>query len=318
MENMSAAAKPKYDPNFTDNVIAATGPNAHPRLKQIMPSLVRHLHDFARDVDLAVGEWAAGVEMINEAGRMSTDRRNETQLLCDVLGLESLVDEITSKLLLHSTPSATPTPTPTPSAILGPFYRADAPVLPNGSSIVSTATAGTAWYAEAAPLLAYVSGRVLSGSGSGSGRPVAGATVDVWLAGPNGLYEQQDPAQPEMNLRGRFRTDAGGRYAVRCLRPTAYPIPADGPAGRLLALLDRHPYRPAHIHFIVSAPGFRTLTTQVFDAEDGYTRDDAVFAVKRELVVRFRERGEDEDEDEEEGEGRARWELEYDFFLSEE
>ncbi|KAI1487201.1 Intradiol ring-cleavage dioxygenase [Biscogniauxia mediterranea] len=352
----AAMAKPKYDPNFTDSVIAATGPNANPRLKQIMPSLVRHLHDFAREVDLTVSEWMAGVEMtrqnlffpqINEAGRMSTDRRNETQLLCDVLGLESLVDEITSKLLLrrgnssssNNHPSA---PAPTPSAILGPFYRADAPILPNGSSIVSAAAPWSA--SSSAALLARVSGRVLSASPSppfssscptAPATPIAGATVDVWLAGPNGLYEQQDAGQPDMNLRGRFRTDARGRYALRCLRPTAYPIPDDGPAGRLLALLDRHPFRPAHIHFIVSAPGRRTLVTQVFDAEDervmvgeggGEGGGDAVFAVKRELIVRFRERdgekkdGEDGDGDgEEEGEGqKVRWELEYDFYLGEE
>ncbi|KAI0603355.1 Intradiol ring-cleavage dioxygenase [Biscogniauxia sp. FL1348] len=272
--NAAATAKPKYDPSFTDNVIAATGPNANPRLKQIMPSLVRHLHDFAREVDLTVAEWMAGVEMINEAGRMSTDRRNETQLICDVLGLESLVDEITSKLLLRRSSSNgnnTSAPTPTPTAILGPFYRADAPILPNGSSIVS---ARGPWHASssssAAGHLAHVSGRVLGACASAP--PIAGATVDVWLAGPNGLYEQQDAGQPDMNLRGRFRTDAGGRYALRCLRPTPYPIPDDGPAGRLLALLDRHPFRPAHIHFIVSAPGRRTLVTQVFDADDERVR----------------------------------------------
>ncbi|KAI1636683.1 Intradiol ring-cleavage dioxygenase [Biscogniauxia mediterranea] len=324
----AATAKPKYDTNFTDSVIAATGPNANPRLKQIMPSLVRHLHDFAREVDLTVSEWMAGVEMINEAGRMSTDRRNETQLLCDVLGLESLVDEITSKLLLRGSNNDPSAPAPTPSAILGPFYRADAPILPNGSSIVSAAAPWSA--SSSAALLARVSGRVLSAScsspfpspsspyspdssscSSRAPAPIAGATVDVWLAGPNGLYEQQDAGQPDMNLRGRFRTDARGRYALRCLRPTAYPIPDDGPAGRLLALLDRHPFRPAHIHFIVSAPGRRTLVTQVFDAEDE----------RRELVVRFRERdGEKDGEDgEEDGEGqKVRWELEYDFYLGEE
>ncbi|KAI5928680.1 Intradiol ring-cleavage dioxygenase [Camillea tinctor] len=250
---------------------------------------------------------------------MSTDRRNETQLLCDVLGLESLVDEITSKQLLlrgnsgHPSSSPSSSAAPTPSAILGPFYRADAPVLPNGSSIVSPSVP---WYAVAAPLLARVSGRVLSSSSA----PIPGATVDVWLAGPNGLYEQQDDQQPDMNLRGRFRTDDEGRYALCCLRPTAYPIPDDGPAGRLLALLDRHPFRPAHIHFIVSAAGRRTLVTQVFDAEDervtGEGQGDAVFAVKRELVVRFRERVRGGEED---GDGpKVRWELEYDFYLGEE
>ncbi|KAI1815879.1 Intradiol ring-cleavage dioxygenase [Poronia punctata] len=291
-----------YDPYFTENVIAATGPNANPRLKQIMPALVRHLHDFAREVNLTVAEWMAGVEMINEAGRMSDDKRNETQLVCDVLGLETLVDEISSKLLLRGGGGASAT---TPSAVLGPFYRADAPVLPNGGSVISPEAMNSPWFEDAKPLLAHVSGRVVSAS---TGKPVAGAFVDVWLAGPNGLYEQQDPDQPDMNLRGRFRTDDQGRYEMYALRPTAYPVPDDGPAGKLLQLLDRHPYRPAHIHFIVAADGYRPLTTQVFDREDKYTKDDAVFAVKDDLLVKFEERIGDE---------KARWTLKYDFVLGE-
>ncbi|KAI5864611.1 aromatic compound dioxygenase [Durotheca rogersii] len=302
----SGGVQPKYDAEFTDNVIAATGPNAHPRLKQIMPSLLRHLHDFAREVDLTVAEWMVGVDLINESGRMSDDKRNETAMLSDVLGLESLVDEITSKLLIsaRSGGDGSGRPQVTPSTVLGPFYRVDAPILPNGSSII-TAPQDSAWYQKAAPMLAYVSGRVTSAQ---SGRPVAGASLDVWLAGPNGLYEQQDPDVPDMNLRGRFRTDEAGRYALRCLRPTAYPIPEDGPAGRLLTLLDRQPYRPAHIHFIVEAPGHHSLTTQYFDADDPHISDDTVFAVKKELLVRFQERTGDKD---------ARWSAMCDFVLSE-
>ena len=230
---------------------------------------------------------------------MSTDRRNETQLLCDVLGLESLVDEITSQLLASSAPSDALTP----SAILGPFYRHDAPLLPNGASIVRNLTPNLPWYAKALEDSAFLHGRVLSAS---SGAPVAGALVDVWHSAPNGLYEQQDAGQAEMNLRGRFRTDEDGRYALYALRPAPYPIPDDGPAGRLLALLDRHPFRPAHVHFIVSADGHRTLTTQVFDSRDKYITDDAVFAVKEELVVDFLPR---------EGDPKARWTLEYNFVL---
>ncbi|TRX91938.1 hypothetical protein FHL15_007257 [Xylaria flabelliformis] len=292
----------KYDPHFTDSVIAATGRYANPRLKQAMPALLRHLHDFAREVDLTVAEWIAGVEMINEAGRMSTSKRNETQLICDILGLESLVDEITSKRLSRASDNDNAA---TPSAVLGPFYRADAPTLANGSSIISASAWDTPWYREAMPLLACISGQVLSAS---TRKPIPNALVDVWLAGPNGLYEQQDPDQPDMNLRGRFRTNQDGRYEMYAVRPTAYPIPFDGPAGRLLNLLDRHPYRPAHIHFIVTADGYGTLITQVFDGEDKYTSDDAVFAVKKELLVKFRERKGDE---------RAKWELTYDFLLRE-
>ncbi|KAI0835535.1 aromatic compound dioxygenase [Hypoxylon sp. FL0890] len=231
---------------------------------------------------------------------MSTDKRDETQLLCDILGLESLVDEITSKLLL----SANGLSDVTPSSVLGPFYRANAPLLPNGGSIVRAAP-DSDWYKAAEPLLAYLYGRVLSAT---TGEPVPDAIVDIWQAGPTGLYEQQDEAQPEMNLRGRFKTDSEGRYAVICLRPTAYPIPFDGPAGRLLQMLDRHPWRPAHIHFIVSGKGFRTLTTQIFDVEDGHIADDSVFAVKDELLVKFEKK---------EGDDRAHWTLEYDFSLCE-
>ncbi|KAI0115301.1 aromatic compound dioxygenase [Daldinia grandis] len=299
-ETNGAAAKAKYDPEFTDNVIAATGPKAHPRLKEIMPSLLRHLHDFARDVDLTIAELMTGIELINEAGRMSTDKRNETGLLCDILGLESLADEITSKLLLESGKSGTVTP----SAVLGPFYRSDAPLLPNGSSIIYLGP-DSSWYLQAERWLTHLSGRVLSAS---TGKPAPGAVVDIWQAGPNGLYEQQDPAQPDMNLRGRFQTDELGRYALYCVRPSAYKVAPDGPAGRLLELLDRHPYRPAHIHFVITAPGFRTLTTQVFDREDVHIKSDTVFAVKDELLVSFEPR---------EGDEKARWTVKYDFVLRE-
>ncbi|RYO88118.1 hypothetical protein DL766_000677 [Monosporascus sp. MC13-8B] len=345
--------KPKYDPRFTDRVIAATGPGAHPRLARIMPSLVRHLHDFAREVDLTVDEWAAGVELINEAGRMSDSGRNETGLLCDVLGLESLVDEITSRQQQPQSGTATP------SAILGPFYRADAPFLPLGSSILrappprpradADADADTdtaaAFYRASLPLLARVTGRVVSAR---TGLPIPGATLDVWQSGPDGRYERQDrdpspsastgsgtagEQQPPMNLRGRFRADARGRYALVCLRPTAYPVPGDGPAGRLLRLLDRHPWRPGHVHFVVAAPGHRALTTQVFDADDGRCAGDAVFAVKEELMARFRPLveggggdggGDGVDDDgmkvngaREEGEQKPKWYLEFDFSLVE-
>lgn len=243
---------------------------------------------------------------INECGQLSTDRRNETALLCDILGLESLVDEITSNQLAAPSPppfSSNADKITTSSAILGPFYRLDAPLMPNGSSIVHDLTPDLPWYEHAIANTAFVSGRVLS---STTAKPIAGAIVDVWHSAPNGLYEQQDEGQEDMNLRGRFQTDSQGRYAFYALRPTPYPIPSDGPAGRLLEMLDRHPYRPAHIHFIVSGPNHRTLTTQVFDSRDRYITNDAVFAVKDDLVVHFSPRKGDE---------RAKWTLEYDFVL---
>ena len=171
---------------------------------------------------------------MNEAGRMSDSKRNEGQLLCDVLGLESLVDEITYKL------ASTAADEPTATAILGPFYRHDAPKLDMGASIVSGL--------EGEGDRTWMHGTVTDYR---TGEPVEGAVVDVWHTAPNGLYEQQDPGQPEMNLRGRFTTGKDGKYSFYCLRPVPYPIPFDGPAGKVLQALDRHPYRPAHIHFLV-------------------------------------------------------------------
>ncbi|KAH8673904.1 catechol 1,2-dioxygenase-like protein [Xylariales sp. PMI_506] len=320
---MASPIKPQYDTNFTDAVIASTGPKANPRLAQIMPSLLRHLHDFAREVDLTIDEWTAGLEMINKAGQMSDDKRNETQIICDILGLESLVDEITSKILQRDQEGGGATATP--SAVLGPFYRPGAPLLPAGASIILPGVSA-AFRSSIAGLVARMSGRVVSAGKDPI--PIPGATIDLWQGAPNGLYEQQDPDQPDMNLRGRFVTASpNGRYELQCLRPAPYPVPDDGPAGELLALLDRHPWRPAHIHFIVSAPGYRSLTTQIFDCEDPRISDDAVFAVKDALVVSFKEveqaggaggaGGEAaEKRAGDNGQEEVKWELDFDFVLT--
>lgn len=229
---------------------------------------------------------------------MSTDQRNETQLLSDILGLESLVDSITSRQLAAKAADASSIKLAyTPSAILGPFYRSNAPILPASSSIV--APSNRLAYLSSTT---HLSGRVLTASGG----PIRSAILDIWHTAPNGMYEQQDALQPDMDLRGRFTTDGDGAYSLYCLRPVAYPIPDDGPPGLLLRSLDRHPFRPAHIHVIVSAPGFRTLTTQLFDGQDRWLSDDAVFAVKEELVVKFQPREGDED---------ARWTVAFDFVL---
>ncbi len=165
---------------------------------------------------------------------MSDNRRNEVQLLVDVLGAESLCDEITYKLASSAADE------PTATAILGPFWRKDAPKYPMDSSIVQNDMPDGDH--------AYMFGRVTDFV---TGEPIEGAELDVWHTAPNGLYEQQDPNQPDMNLRGRFTTGKDGKYSFYCLRPTSYPIPFDGAAGKLIKLLDRHPYRPGHIHFIV-------------------------------------------------------------------
>jgi len=271
MASPSTSSKPelRFDPNFTANVINATGPKASPRMRKVMASMIKHIHDFARENEITVDEWMQGVEMINEAGRMSDDKRNEGQLVCDVLGLESLVDEITFKLATEANSA------PTATAILGPFWRKDAPKLPMGETIVHGIDDGdtTIMHGTVTDYL--------------TGKPIDGAELDVWHTAPNGLYEQQDENQVDFNLRGRFTTGKDGKYNFYCLRPTSYPIPYDGPAGKLLQLLDRHPMRPAHIHFIVSAPGYKPIITQIFDRRDKHIEDDAVFAVKDSLVVDF-------------------------------
>ncbi|KAI9646375.1 hypothetical protein NHQ30_004365 [Ciborinia camelliae] len=269
-ENSNGAAPHKFDPNFTQNVIDAMGPKTSPRMREVMSCLIRHVHDFAREVELTVDEWMQGVELLNEAGRMSDNKRNEGQLVCDVIGLESLVDEITFKKAADAVDA------PTASAILGPFFRHDAPLLENESSIIQTPVDDGE--------IVYMHGIVTDHK---TKKPIVGATVDAWEASTNGLYEQQDDNQEEHNLRGKFKTDENGHYGFYCLKPTPYPVPFDGPGGKILQLLDRHPFRPAHIHLIVQHDHYKPLTTQIFDSKDEYLKNDSVFAVKDSLVVDF-------------------------------
>jgi hydroxyquinol 1,2-dioxygenase len=234
------------------------------RTRQIMTSLVRHLHDFVRDVELTEAEWFEGIRFLTDTGHASDDKRQEFILLSDTLGVSMLVDAIN-----HRHPEGA-----TESTVFGPFHREGAPLVPAGASIAGT-TAGEP---------TFVSGRVTDTEG----RPLAGALLDVWQAAPNGLYDSQDPAHDgRLNLRGRLRTDAEGRYSFQTVKPVNYPIPSDGPVGRMLRACGRHPYRPAHIHFIVSAPGHQPVTTHVFVAGDPYLDSDAVFAVKSSLITPF-------------------------------
>lgn len=252
---------------FTDTVIGAIGPKTTPRTRELMSALIRHMHDFAREVKLTTPEYLAACDFVVRIGQMSDDKRNEAILASDVFGLESLVDILDH----HSAERGAATE----SAVLGPFWRENSPLLPNGSTIVQGGKEGDS---------VLVQGRVLGVNG----RPVKDALVAVWETSPNGLYEQQDPDQPDYNLRGQFRTDENGYYAFRALRPIAYPIPFDGPAGELLQMMDRHPFRPAHIHFRVRAAGYQELVTQIFDRDDQYLDSDSVFAVKNSLVVDFK------------------------------
>jgi hydroxyquinol 1,2-dioxygenase len=244
-----------------------------------MQSLVRHLHAFASEVHLTEGEWRQGIAVLTETGAVTDDRRQEFVLWSDALGLSMLVDGIAHPQRGDATEST----------VLGPFWVEGSPLRAYGDAIFESAAGEPAW----------IYGRVLGLDG----RPVAGAQLDVWQNDANQLYGVQDDAAPEAHLRGRFLTRDDGSYAFLGVRPVPYPIPTDGPVGAMLAATGRHAWRPAHLHMIVSAPGFRTLTTHVFDADSRYLDSDAVFAVKDSLLRRFVRDGD-------------RWSLENDIVLA--
>jgi catechol 1,2-dioxygenase len=247
---------------FTEMVVKATSESTDPRMKQIMASLIRHLHGFVIDVSLTLDELVAACAFMVRAGKISDEVRDEFNLISNVLGVEVLVDMIS-----HAVGSQT--------SVLGPMYLANAPQLPAGASIVQSKPADGE--------TVFIEGHIYDAKG----RPVAGATLDVWQASTNGLYDVQDPQQPKANLRGMFTTDSSGYYSLVGLRPTAYPIPEDGPGGDLLRILGRHPMRPAHIHFIVKAPGKRPIISQLYDASCKYLANDSIFAVKDALILKF-------------------------------
>lgn len=252
--------------NITEIAIEAMSSEMEPRIKEILTSLITHLHDFARDVNLTHEEWLKGMEIMAHAGRMTDGKRNEFILLSDIIGLESLVDAISHNQQGEETESA----------VLGPFFREGAPVYPAGASISQRGEAD----GPGVLLTGYVKDL--------QGNAVTNAVIDVWETGPEGLYEQQDPNQPEFNLRGRFKTDENGYYKIKAVKPVSYPIPYDGPSGDLLQAMGRHPYRPAHIHMILQAQGYQTLVSQLYDKNDEYIDSDSVFAVKGSLLIDFK------------------------------
>ena len=247
-----------------DVVAASFDGTPDPRLRQLMTSLVRHLHAFVKDVELTEDEWNAAIGFLTETGQKCDDVRQEFVLLSDVLGISMLVETIN-----HRTGG-----TSTESTVLGPFHMVESPPRELGADI--------ALDGKGEPCL--VTGQVTGPAGE----PVAGALVDVWQANDDGFYDVQQPdLQPERNLRGLFTTDEQGRFRFRTIVPRHYPIPDDGPVGRLLAATGRHPFRPAHVHFLVTAPGFRPLTTHLFVEGSPYIDSDAVFGVKESLVREF-------------------------------
>jgi len=249
--------------SLTKAVLQALDRTPDKRLQQIMTSLIAHVHAFAREVELTEGEWFQGIKFLTEVGHKCDEFRQEFILLSDTLGISMLVDHIT-----HRAPAGA-----TETTVLGPFYRDGAPALETGSNIAQKTPGDPT----------FVSGRVTGLDG----KPIGGALLDVWQAGPNGFYEGQHPSVPEWNLRGKFRTDAEGRYAFRTVKPASYPIPMDGPVGRMITALGRPFYRPGHIHFIFSAKGYERLCTHIFVAGDPCLDSDPVFVVKSPLIADF-------------------------------
>jgi hydroxyquinol 1,2-dioxygenase len=254
--------------NLTQAVVErfAAAPDA--RVRELMTALVEHLHSFARKVNLAPSEWNAAIKFLIDSGKICDERRNEFILLSDTLGLSALVDIIANH---DKTPAATE------SSLLGPFYRENAPAMPLGASIARRV--------EGTPL--EIRGSVRSAAGN----PIANAKLDVWTASPVGLYDLQLPESEGMNMRGVFRTDANGRFHFRSVKPSSYPVPTDGPVGTMLNALGRHPFRPAHIHFRISADGYDLLTTALYIAGDEYLESDAVFGSRESLVVDYEHSG---------------------------
>jgi len=254
----------KDELQLTEAVLAETGRADDPRFREIVQALIRHLHDFAREVRLTEAEFDASISIVARLGQLTTPSHNEVRLMAGSLGLSTLVC-----LMNNGTEEK-----PTSANLLGPFWRQGAPVMNNGDSIVRSPTEGPPF---------FFTGTVTDTGGS----PVAGAEVDVWHASPVGLYENQDPDQAEWNLRGRFRTDEAGAFSFRSVKPSGYPLPTDGPTGDLLATLKRHPFRPAHIHAMVSKPGYKTITSQLYSHDDPMLDTDAQFGVTRALIASY-------------------------------
>lgn len=274
-------------------VIARNARAKDARLAEVMAVIVRHLHAAVKEIEPTQAEWMAAIKFLTDTGHTCTDWRQEFILLSDITGVSMLVDAINNRK-----PSGASELT-----VLGPFHVADAPERAMGDNICLDQ--------KGEPM--FVHGRILDTAGN----PVAGAKIDVWQANDEGFYDvQQKGIQPDFNLRGVFRTGADGRYWFRGVKPKFYPIPDDGPVGRLLRALGRHPYRPAHLHYIVEAEGFAPLVTHIFDPDDPYIASDAVFGVKESLLAEFR-RVEDPAEAKAKGFAGSFFDVEHDFVLAE-
>lgn len=250
--------------DITAEVVRRFQGTPDPRLREIMVSLTGHLHQFAKDVRLNEDEWFKAIQFLTATGQICSDKRQEFILLSDTMGVSVLVD-----LISNGKP-----PGATESTVFGPFYREGGPEMPPGGNMSEGAQDGTP---------AILHGRVVDMNGN----PIAGAKLDVWQADPQGLYDSQHPELEELHMRGIYRSDPEGRYLIRTMRPVHYQIPSDGPVGELLRATNRHAWRPAHVHFKVTAAGYRPLTTHLFDDGDEFLDSDAVFGVKDSLICQF-------------------------------
>ena len=249
---------------LTQSFLDYMGDDTDERLKFVLTSMVNHLHDFVRETNLTHDEWRKGLELLYQAGEISSPERNEFVLFSDVLGLSSLVDMVNSP------------DDGTPSSVLGPFHVRGAPDLAVGGDMKGTN--------EGAAVV--VEGRVLSPDGT----PIKGATLEIWQTAENGLYSGQDEHQPDYNFYACMTTGADGRYLFSTVRPAPYTVPDDGPVGELLHATGRHPWRPSHLHFIITADGHKSLVTEVFPSDDPYLDQDAVFGVREQLIMEYKER----------------------------
>lgn len=251
--------------NFTDVVLDSLNAS-DPRAREVISSLIKHLHAFIREVEPTEEEWFKGIDFLTRTGHLCDDKRQEFILLSDTLGVTMLVDAINHRLSEGATETT----------VTGPFHVEGAPVMENGANIARGLEQERGEFT-------VVRGRVTDPKGN----PIEGALLDVWQSDDDGHYDVQDEKQPEMNLRGIFKSDEKGEYWFRTVKPSSYPIPVDGTAGELLKAMGRHPMRPAHIHFMITAPGYKRLTTHIFVEGDEYLESDAVFGVKDSLVVNF-------------------------------
>jgi hydroxyquinol 1,2-dioxygenase len=253
--------------NITTLAVERFKTTPDPRLRQIVTSLVKHLHGFVREVEPTEAEWMTGIQFLTSVGKMCDDKRQEFILMSDVLGVSILVDAIN-----HRLPDAA-----TPTTVVGPFHIHDSPDFDSGANMAVGAP-GT-------PLVLTGTVRSLEG------KPIANALVDVWQPDGEGIYEAQKPGQQGAYLRGVYRTDKDGRYVIRTVSPIGYTIPLDGPVGNLVTQMGISPYRPTHVHFDVSADGYSSVITHIFRNGDPHLDDDVVFAVKDKLIVDFADHG---------------------------